>query len=127
MFFHRHHHYRRWLHCHRCSLVVVDFDVAVGGDDSDDTPHLHPAVLGHVMDYMFYGDVRTALLAGKRMAFEAVRLRRAGFPGCRLPDGLRMWSRSIFSALPYIVRVQVHGTARPVVSEDATTQIIPCL
>mmetsp|Transcript_7454 Transcript_7454/g.14898 ORF Transcript_7454/g.14898 Transcript_7454/m.14898 type:complete len:133 (-) Transcript_7454:46-444(-) len=44
MFFHRHHHYRRWLHCHRCSLVVVDFDVAVGGDDSDDN-HIYFCIL----------------------------------------------------------------------------------
>ena len=37
------------------------------------TPHLPPPVWGHVLDYMPYSEVRSALLVGKEIANEAVK------------------------------------------------------
>ena len=42
-------------------------------DPGSDTPHIPPPVLGHVLDYMLYEEVRSALLIGKAFANEAVK------------------------------------------------------
>ena len=48
----------------------------ISADDSanaDASLHLPPPVWGHVLDFMPYGEVRSALLVGKLIAVEAVK------------------------------------------------------
>ena len=46
---------------------------AVAAEDADQPAHLPAPVWGHVLDFMPYADVRSALLVGKHMAVEAAK------------------------------------------------------